>query len=74
MLVMPKAFGADRSTSQFSPELLQVQLDEARRWRALSPGSVGGGTGRYICTDGMRGTGGGFDPTLVSDPTDQGGG
>ena len=72
-LVMPVSHGQDRSSSAFNVAGIEKQIERVRLWLALNPGTAGGGTGRYIATDFLRGPGAG-DTVITVDPTDQGGG
>ena len=71
-LVMPMESHQDRGGSSFNVGALKDAVERVRLWIATNPGSPGGGTGRYLATDCLRGPGG--DPQVVMAPYDQGGG
>ena len=72
LLVLPAESHQDRGGTTFSPALIKQELENARLWLAMNPGTAGGGSGRYLAIDQLRGPAG--DPTITCDPSDQGGG
>lgn len=54
LIVLPAMTGTAGSTTQFSPQLIQGQLEEARLWLSQNPASGAGGGSKHFAFEDFR--------------------